>query len=568
MKRLPRVHSGLKRLRLFRSTVRLGVCGSTVLSILLWTLAVAFLLDWRIRMDSMARTIVLVAVIGVAIWTIWRYLLPALRVHESDTALAVMVDGKHAMHSDLVAAIQFDDSTRPQYGSEQLREAVVKRTGQAATRLSFLEGFSRMALMNRLLMLVITAAACLVPAGLYRAHAGAFLNRLLLGDAHYPRRTIIDRIASPGSFCIEGSPVTFEIHTRGESVESGHVQIKALSSGLPTKVELSGKNGIYTGTLKRVVDDLSYTVHLGDDYTDPQRLTVIRLPRATLDLRDAPPSYVRRKKAPPRSVKRRHAVVLEGSRVIPVVTADKDIISATLTFENDDRPYELNRPGKSFEWDNPTWPLARVTGTVRFKIHLTDRDGLSPAEPIRGLVQVTTDRRPRVGLQANSRFVVPEAAPALIFAARDDHALDSITLHVTIIDTNGQPTKMQFKTSPPPNVTITAADGEQGKAPLAAKRVIELKKDRADRATYRAWCRLPLSGLKLEKGSQVVVAAEAVDYRGTFNDEKVKGKSGWSQKWVFEVSDEAGVKEAMRPLTTLLSKKLSELIDVQYEAGE
>ena len=48
MKRLPKVRQGLARLRLFRSTVRLGVMGSTVLSILLWALAVAFVLDYGI----------------------------------------------------------------------------------------------------------------------------------------------------------------------------------------------------------------------------------------------------------------------------------------------------------------------------------------------------------------------------------------------------------------------------------------------------------------------------------------------------------------------------------------
>ena len=92
MKRLLKVHAGLARLRLYRSTVRFGIMGSTVLSTLLWALAAAFALDFGIRMGYLERGIVLVAVIGVIAWTVIRYLLPAVKVHESDTVLAVMVD--------------------------------------------------------------------------------------------------------------------------------------------------------------------------------------------------------------------------------------------------------------------------------------------------------------------------------------------------------------------------------------------------------------------------------------------------------------------------------------------
>ena len=139
MKRLPKVSSGLARLRLFRSTLRFGIVGSSVLSILFWTLVVAFALDYfLIRMGRLERSIVLVAVIAVMVWTVIRYLLPALKVHESDTALAVMVDERHGMHSDLVAAIQFDDEGRLQYGSTELRDAVVEHTARSAADLNFL----------------------------------------------------------------------------------------------------------------------------------------------------------------------------------------------------------------------------------------------------------------------------------------------------------------------------------------------------------------------------------------------------------------------------------------------
>ena len=72
MKRLPKVHAGLARLRLFRSTVRFGIMGSAVLSTLLWALVAAFALDFGIRMGYLERGIVLLALIGVAAWSVFQ----------------------------------------------------------------------------------------------------------------------------------------------------------------------------------------------------------------------------------------------------------------------------------------------------------------------------------------------------------------------------------------------------------------------------------------------------------------------------------------------------------------
>ena len=200
MKRLARVYSGLGRLRILRSMVRLGGAGSMVLSILLWTLAAAFLLDFWIRMGRLERGIMLILAAGVVAWGIVWYLLPALRVRESDTALAVMIDRQQGMHSDLVAAIQFEDPRRRQYGSGDLRDAVIEYTGDAAGSLSFVEGLSAAQMAVRMAIFAATALVCaaLVFGWPGPGNAAAFLNRLFLGPARYPTRTVIGEIVSPG----------------------------------------------------------------------------------------------------------------------------------------------------------------------------------------------------------------------------------------------------------------------------------------------------------------------------------------------------------------------------------
>ena len=547
MKRLPKVRLGLARLRLFRSTVRLGVMGSTVLSILLWTLGVAFVLDYWIGMDALERSIVLAAVVAVAAWTVWRYLLPAMKVHESDAALAVLVDARRGLHSNLVAAIEFDDD-RPQYGSEQLRETVVENTARAAAGMNFLEGFSRRELVNRLLVFVVTAAICLVLGALYSAHAGAFLSRFVLGDARYPTRTEITEIiiSSDGRIdgsIAEGSSVTFEVHSRGREVEAGQVTIEPVAGGTQTTVTLVPRDkaqGVYVGTFPRVLEDLSCTVHLGDAYPERRRLTVVPLPRVKLTMEVDIPDYAAGK-VPPRPENRRQVIIPEGSRVTPVITADKEMRSGTLTFEGDETRYELTRRGDALVLNDPASPLGRVTEMVRFEVNVRDIHGLTPENPVRGTVHVSADLPPRVALMAYSRRVLPTATPRLEYQAVDDYALDHLVLHVAVMDADGS----QIDTS---------------------KTTVSLGKARStyDRGSYR----LALGGKGLRKGYQVLVAIEAVDYRGEEGGKAIEGKSRRSEKWIFEVSDQQGVLEGMKLLTEQMDKKLDEVIRAQVEAGK
>ena len=517
--------------------------GSTVLSILLWALAAAFVLDYGIGMDRLERGIVLVALAGVAVWTIRRFLVPALLVRESDAALAVLVDTAQGLHSNLVAAIEFDDDRRRQYGSEQLREVVVDQTGRSASGLNFLEGFSagaRRDLTRRLTICVVTAAVCLVPGVLYSDHTGAFLRRLVLGEARYPTRTSIESVAvdSSGKTVAEGSSVTFVVRGGGVLPASGEVRVEGIASGAEATIELvadSAVAGLYTGTLDRVLESLSYTVHLGDAYPVTRKLTVVPLPRVDLDMQVVVPKYARGK-VPPRSDNQRHVIVPEGSAVIPVITASKPIASGTLTIEKDNRTFTLTRRGDALVLDDPNGPLARIDEMVRFGIRLTDTDGLSPENPVRGLVYVSADLVPRVGVVAYSRRVVPTASPELRYRAVDDYGLDHITLHVAVSDVDGKQTTL------PPQV-IARINGKH--------------------AGWEGAYRLNLKNLNVQKGCQVSVAVEAVDHRGEF-----AGKARRSEKWVFEVSDRQGVAEAMDRLTEQMDRKLDEILRAQLEAGK
>lgn len=517
-----------------------------VLSILLWSLAVAFILDFLIRMGRLERGIVLAAVIAGLVIAFVRYLLPAMRVSESDTLLALMVDNQQGMHSDLVAAIQFEDEHRWQYGSVDLREAVVEYTGAAAGGIDFLEGFSLAQLGERLMIFLVTAAICLVPAGIFRQHTGAFFNRLFLGMGRYPTDVVITKIESPGERAPYGHPVEFRVRIAVKEgtpwPQDGKVKIETATSGLKTERQLvrdAKDPNVFVGTLESVLDDLEYVIYIGDTSSDRLTLTLQPLPMAELEMTVITPPYAQAKhKARPQN--RRQVVVLEGSKVIPRVTADKDLSSAKLTIHKGKEvvaTYEMQPDGKAFKLDQATGPLATVNDVVHFMIEVTDTDGLSPENPITAVVHITADLPPRVALGAHSRLVVPTATPELKFRAIDDYALSHLVLHQTIVRSTGE-------------------EEETEKSTVVARPT-------GHRPDFTGTYTLNLAEMNLQKGDQVAVAVEAFDFRG----EAAEVKSRRSEKWVFDVTDQAGVLRGMGRLDEQMDKRLDEILQAQLEAG-
>lgn len=548
MKRLPKIRSGLARLRMFRSTVRLGMMGSTVLTIILWALAVAFLLDFWIQMGQLERAIVLVAVIGVTIWSLAKFMVPVMKVSESDTALAVMVDNMHGMHSDLVGAIQFADDNRPQYGSERLREAVVENTGKAAGSMNFLEGFSRKDMFQRIGIFAATALICLGPAVAFGNYTGAFLKRMMLIDARYPTRTKLEVIRPQlDKGHAEGDSVTFEVHATHvagplELPDSGEVRVVAEKTGLEAVVELTRESekdavpAIYSGTLNRVLDNLSYTVYLGDDQSDLRQLKIVPRPRVTLEMKVIAPEYVRGKVSP-KAKSQRQTIAVEGSKIIPVVSCDnKELKAGKIKFEKTEDEFDMTLRDGKLVFDAENSPLSSVSEMVRFEINVIDTKNQKPESPIKGLVHIAADLPPRAALMGFSRYIVPGAAPELRYKALDDYALGDIVLHLAVIDADGRETTQ-------PLVTLAKV---AGKFP-----------------GYQGSYTLNIANLKLQKGYQISAFIDVTDYRG-----ELEGKSRRSEKWIFEVTDDAGVLEAMDRLTEEMDKKLDEILRAQLEAGK
>ena len=581
MTRLPELRANLRGLRHRRRMTRLGVGYSALAVAVLWVLAVAFLADWLLEMDRPQRTVSLVVCACCVGWAFRRFSLQWLRRRETELEMALLVERRQHIDSDLVAALQFESPNASQWGSAQLEQAVIDHTAELSRDLDVMEGFSWKPLLPRGGILVVTVLVVAAVAWRCPDHVSAFLNRFLLGSRHYPTQTVMETVKindqrlDPTGFgratiqSAYGRPVRFEVTCSGQLPAAGRAELKTLRGGVQTTLPLEPGNSqaeIFIGKLPTLTDSVTCRLYLGDAWTDPLRLLVVPLPVADLELSVTPPNYARKSQKPSKaSTSLRQISVIEGSRVDLAVRSNKQLQDATLSVGGRQYPLthrskkgvgSLFRPtdsprGKRVDRKRlPTpflhdyWvldsaevrtPLRTVLKQVQYAIDVTDVDGLHLEQPIRGVIRLRADRPPRVAVSAVTQYVLPTAKPTISYEATDDYGLARLSVVRQVVRKDGGPQPEKENRLP------------KGKRPVTAKR-----------GRYP----LDLAPLKLGKGDQLKIAVRAVDYRYPR-----QGKSTTSEPVVFQVTDEQGILAVMAESDKQSDRRLETMIQGQIEVG-
>ena len=195
MTRLNTLHRHLASLRRSRTLGRWATAYSAVISAALWLLLAVFAVDVTFQMDAVQRLLVLALAAAGLAWSFRRYAVPELGVREDEIELALLVERKHRISSDLVAAIQFEQPQAAAWGSRQLEEKVIESVSDLAGRLDVFQGLAQPKPRRRTAILLATMAVAAGIAIRFPDYTRAFLQRLCLAAVHYPSATVIEQIA-------------------------------------------------------------------------------------------------------------------------------------------------------------------------------------------------------------------------------------------------------------------------------------------------------------------------------------------------------------------------------------
>jgi len=557
MTRLTELHQRLARLRRRRQWVRTNTGLTAVVLAVLWILAVAFAADWLFEMNQLQRFLSLLVCAGVVVWAFRRFALPWLGGRETELDMALLVEREERIDTDLVAAVQFEWPDAPAWGSVQLEQAVIEQVADRGKRINVMRGLSRRELHRRTLLLALTVVVWAVVALLAPGHVTTFLSRFVLGSRHYPTRTVIEKILINGEdptaaennsiYVLYGRPVQFEVTCKedGELPESGRADLAARRSGLKTSLALKPdpeRKNVYLGELPRLVETVEYQLFLGDAWTDSANLVVAALPVVAVELEVEPPAYAKKDSTPtPMPTGLRQISVIEGSRVIVKVHADKQLEEATLSIE--EQPYELTRkesggPGDLWVLDADDSPLHCVTKPIRYSIQVTDRQRQQLERPIEGVIRIQADALPRVTAGIITQYVLPTARPTVYFGATDDYGLARVVIVREVI-------------------------GAGGESRVDEVVVYPLPTDKPPQRRLERGSPLDLGPMDLVKGDQVQITVRAVDFRGP-----QPGKSAEAEPLIFQVTDEQGILASMMEADIQSARQLKTMIQRQLGIGE
>ncbi len=585
MTQLNKLHRRLAALRRRRAVARWSSAWSALLTAVLWSLVVVFAVDLFFEMDVVQRLVVFALCIVAVAWSFRRYTLPLLGVRETEIQLALMVERQHGIHSDLVAAIQFERPQAVGWGSAQLEQAVIETAAATSRQLDVSKGFTSRQMTRRLAVALLTVVAVGSLVAVFPDHARVFARRLCLASDHYPSATVIDRVAindrtvlqqerqmestSPTDVtCAESHPVTFSVRCRGRQpraglarLESDSGQQRVLDLDLDLDLESTESGDLYLGRLGRLVEPFSYQLYLGDAWTDPARVEMIPLPTVELRLTTTSPTYSRAAEIEAMEPTARQIAVLEGSAVDVAIrcTNDKPLADVWLTVISGDveTRYPLAAEDKVGElWSLPieNTPFVQITEEVRFELQVIDRDEMSLEAPIRGQIRLRIDRPPICSADVVHRVVLPTATPVIEYHVNDDYGIAKLALHVDVErdrvdadqDESGRCTLSLLNTPLPLGANRLPLEG-QFPLDLAA---LQLDGAQGPRPA------------ELAKGDRLRVTVEAIDFRGDS-----PGESYRSDPLILEISDESGVLTAISEADEQSEERLTDIIKQQLGIG-
>ncbi len=552
-------------------------------------------------MDIPQRLVAWVLCGLVAAWAFWHYTKPWMGVKEDLVDVALLVEKHQHIDSDLVAALQFQESEAPKWGSPQLETAVIEYVEEFSPSLNVFEGFTHRRFKRRMAWLAGTLAVMVAAALFLPDYAKAFANRMLLGSMRYPTETQIESIALNGQtvFVREGESVTFtgayglpldfEVNCQGVLPEKGRVRLKTLESETEVDIELHrGSKSIpvstadpmiqvpntlsppsssaemsetvsdsenktngqstYRGQLPQLVSSMTYQVYLGDTWTEPLEIKVIPLPIVTVTLDPKPPTYAVSGDEEAETVREgtRQIAVVEGSSVeVELQSNNKPLKKAVLTLEDKSYPLTpVDQAGLKWSLSGPVSPLHEIREPIRYRVQVEDEDGLALEQPIEGYIRIRADRPPRIQPpDLVTALVLPKAKPTVDFNVSDDYGLSRLAVKVQVVRkvplSSDEPEDMQDQVDHVTRDMLVVDPKEQPKRTLSGRYA------------------LVLESFKLSPGDELKVTLEAYDYRGDFQPD-----STISEPLVLKVTDVQGILLGMRNTDERSAQSLDNIIEI------
>lgn len=430
-----------------------GLC--LVLAATLGALSLGIVADALTRGGIACRASLLLMVVIVAGWVVWRYVRPAWSVMKRDEAALRLERRYPHLHGRIITAVQLaSEADRAEAGcSDALYKAVVATAESESEPLHPADVVPANTYLKRILGSVVVIVLLLVVGWTSPELTDTGLRRLLMPwkAVSWPQRTRIHLIEpDPNEPIYVVHSGTFELRGRIEGVipSTGTLLIQGPHGTDRARFEI-GDDGTFAVRYRPVTCDLMVTIVAGDAQTNTLQVRMVPPPDiVAISTHCLYPDYTH---LAPTTQSDGNVQAILGTRVQLTVAANKPIAKAVLQWD-DDQMVEMSSDGNTQAETEFT-----VEASRSYTVHLTDTLGFQNAEPVVYRIEMLDNLYPQIASASprTDKRVTPWAIVPISVEANDDFGVVQARLNwiaggdvrqVDIpIDTPGKRIQLQYR---------------------------------------------------------------------------------------------------------------------------
>jgi hypothetical protein len=445
----------------------------------LWIAVAVFAVDLAIdrffRMDLPQRVVMLLLMLGLIGYAVYRRLFKPLSATISDDALALQVEDRNKLLGQgMISALQLarlDDHAQRGMSPALVRQTVISGS-QAAAAVDFTRVLDQREL--RINGFILLAAAAVLLAGAVGVTQNKLLSiwfnrNLLLGSDVWPQKTyLVVKRAENGQVKFprgEDWTQVVEVTPDSEVVpENVYIDFRNARGRNAQAMKKSGDR-MFEAVFASVIEPFEFRARGGDAYTPWIRVELVEQPAVEeLHLEITPPKYTRESVQDLAPGKGPY-FVLKGTSLFVSGTVNKPLVRAALAIEGKPLPLALTDAKTGFS--GKVSPEQLIAG--QYTIELEDTEGLTSRRPTSFGLRIRTDREPRVRakLVGVSGMVVPRAMVPAECRVSDDYAVTQAEVaYVWRDETTQSPTEGKIE--------LPAAKGLLGQREISFSDVLDL----------------------------------------------------------------------------------------------
>ncbi len=422
--------------RVWKRTLFWTGCAIAVVG-LIAILAGAAIVDLLMPLPGSVRIALLIGIIGVVGYLLYKHLIQPLRVKLTPHDVALNVERKHRDLEDrLVSALQFGETETDDPIKSHLLQRLVTDAVERTDGIDFKATIDKSKKRKHIGIAVAVLAGCALLALIFPAELDISLNRLLSPwEKTEPVFTTKLTVEPGNARILRGRSLAINLEVTGKAADKARL---IYTKGDPTAeaepqrqeidmVQIEGEKRRFGYEIFNINEDMEYYATANEAESERYTVKVFDMPKLTaIEIAYTYPEYTQLKPIIQQGDGNIRAVA--GSQAEVRITTNKAIQSATLTVDAQDSTPMLISDGRTLT------TTLDVLNDGKYTVKLLCVDGFNNQTPIEYTITAVPDEPPEIAIREPGRDIKATKLEEvkILAEATDDYGVENMTLMYSI----------------------------------------------------------------------------------------------------------------------------------------